>query len=243
MMRLVWLSVFLLMLMPSWVSPVEAPSKTTVIEKHNKLLKKYGLKKTGPKQARELQKEKPRRPENSEQQEEQRGFSFADFAEWFKRLSLPIIILIVVLLVVLFYFAFRGSSGLLPSAPVRKPVPGEKEDGDKEEETRPAGGPYQQALELANRGQVGNALVLLHKTSLKILQAIHLVPPGDNFTNNQVKQILRRKQEGENLVNPFGRLAGAAERTVFRAEEPGKEVFSEMKSLYEASFLAREKRL
>jgi hypothetical protein len=220
----------------------DAPSRSVVIEEHEKLLQKYGLKKMEGRRRGGAQQPQTQR-EHREQQEERRGFSFSDFAEWVKNLSLPVIILIVAVLVLLFYFAFRGSSGLLPSQRAGPVIRKPEEEAHEEPEDSKARGPYQRALELARKGELGKALIVLHKSSLRVLQGIHLVPPGRNFTNNQVKQLLRRKEEGSGMVTPFGRLAMAAERVAFKGEDPGEQVFSDMKRLYERSFLDKEDRL
>ncbi len=213
--------------------PGEPPDVQRVLNEHKKLIEKYDLKET---KRIEPDTGKMRQPREAEETENREHY---DFSTWLKNLSLPLIVIITVILAVLFYFLFRGTGGLFHGAG-RLPFDHmlETGEGDAHGADDAAGdGAYGVALELARSGELGKALVLLHKSSLKKLQQIHMVPPGDFYTNNQVKLILKGNPEGSGMVDPFGQLAAAAERCAFKGEEPAEPVFLAMKTLYEKTFL------
>jgi len=213
--------------------PGEPPNVQRVLNEHKKLIEKYDLKET---KRIEPDTGKMWQPMEAEEMENREHY---DFGTWLKNLSLPLIVIITVILAVLFYFLFRGAGGLFPGTG-RLPLDEMPEtgEGDAHAADDAAGdGAYSIALELARGGELGKALVLLHKSSLRKLQQRLLVPPGDFYTNNQVKRILKVNPEGSSMVNPFGQLAAAAERCAFKGEEPEEPVFLAMKTLYENTFL------
>jgi hypothetical protein len=213
--------------------PVEPPDVNRVLDEHKKLIEKYDLKET-KKIAPDT--DKMRYPGEAEEMENR---EYYDFGTWLKNLSLPLVVVITVILAVLFYFLFRGAGDLFPGTG-RLPFDDMFETGEGKANAADdaAGeGAYNIALKLAQDGQLGKALVLLHKSSLGKLQQRHLVPPGDFYTNNQVKFILKGNPEGSGMVDPFGQLAAAAERCAFKGEEPAEPVFLAVKTLYENTFL------
>ncbi len=209
------------------------PDVPRVLDEHKKLLEKYHLEE--PKKA-EPEVEKIQRPEEVEKKENRER---PDFGTWLKNLSLPLIVILIAILAVLFYFLFRGTGGMFPGLG-RSPFddfPGSGGGDESAADDTTGDRAYAIALERARSGELGNALVLLHKSSLRKLQHMRLVPPGDNYTNNQVTRILRENPGGGGTVTPFGELAAAAERSAFKGEEPAESTFLSLKTLYENTFL------
>ncbi len=227
------LCVLLMSVAPVCAVPADSPAKPEVVKQHRELLEKYGIKPTSGR------KPGTGNRKNERSSDKRRDSSFSDFGKWLNNLALPLIVIIIVSLVVLFYFFFRGSSGLLQGrvkmADFPDPGTGEQDIVGRQD---PYGdGAYTKALELAKNRQYGSALVTLHKSSLRKLQRIHLVQPGDNFTNNQVRRMLKQVEGGSVLLTPFGQLASAAERIAFKGEESSKNTFETLKVVYENAFL------
>lgn len=160
------------------------------------------------------------------------------FFEWLQNLSPLMILLIVAMLALIFYFGLRRTAGVISwdksGGPIRIKEPEEAEEKNIKDLS------FGNAMELAKTGQLGGALIVLHKASLLKLQFNHMVPPGEHFTNNQVKGILKSKPETKNIQLPFHRLAEAAERKAFKGEEPGRETFNGLVTLYEENFLGMQ---
>jgi len=204
--------------------PNRAPDNPTVLKEHQELLKKYNLEET-----KTADNPKPRQTDQQPMETPPEQDQFLNrFAHWLQRLSIPVIIFIVIILAGLFIFFFRGRSGILPSIQWG----GTSELPKQAEQTfKPSGdNALAQAQARAQKNQLGEALVILHKASLKRLQQHRLVPPGDHYTNNQVRHLLAHNGTGE--ADAFSQLAIAAERTAFRGEEPTESAFADLMTLY-----------
>ena len=108
---------------------------------------------------------------------------------------------------------------------------------DSDEEVNIGDKGYHLALELAKRGEYGNALILLHKASVKKLRENHCIPSGKNFTNNDIRWLIKGSGPGKKIFTPFSQLAAAAERAAFKRENPGEETYTKLRQMYETTFL------
>ena len=93
------------------------------------------------------------------------------------------------------------------------------------------------ALELAKKGEYGKALILLHKASVYKLRENRWIPSGKNFTNNDIRWLIKDSGSGKKIFLPFSQLATAAERAAFKRENPGEEIYTKLRQLYETTFL------
>jgi hypothetical protein len=219
----------------------DPPTAKEVLEAHQKLLKRYGFEEMDK---RKINEEEERNYSPGEQEGEQReksesGKESLSFFDWLRGLSLPIVLIIVAILIILFYFMFRGVPGFF-----RKSVDisnqhqaGVKEFDYKDDEVKTGDRGYRLALELAKKGAYGKALILLHKASIKRLQENRWIPSGKNFTNNDIRGLIKGPDTGMKIFTPFSQLAAAAERAAFKRENPGEETYSILRQMYETTFL------
>jgi hypothetical protein len=107
----------------------------------------------------------------------------------------------------------------------------------KDEEVKTSDKGYHMALELAKKGEYGKASIMLHKASVKKLRENQWVPLGKNFTNNDIRWLIKDSGTGMKIFTPFSQLAAAAERAAFRRENPGEETYAKLRQLYETTFL------
>jgi hypothetical protein len=219
----------------------ESPTTEEVLEAHQKLLKKYGFEERGNTKFKEEEGRSysPGKEEEEPEVESEPGRESISFFDWLRGLSFPIILIIVAILIILFYFMFRGVPGFF-----RKSVDiasqretGGKERDSRDEEVKTGDKGYHLALELAKKGAYGKALILLHKASIKKLQENRWIPLGKNFTNNDIRGLIKEPDTGMKIFIPFSRLAAAAERAAFRRESPGEEIYAKLRQMYETTFL------
>jgi hypothetical protein len=240
------LVIFILMVMAQSMliaggSSGKPPTAEEVLDAHQKLLKRYGFEEMD---RREINEEEERNYSPGEQEGEQReksepGGESISFFDWLRGLSLPIVLLIVAILIILFYFMFRGVPGFFRksvdiSNQHHTPV---KEFDYKDDELKTGDRGYQLALEMAKKGAYGKALILLHKASIKKLQENRWIPSGRNFTNNDIRGLIKDPDTGVKIFTPFSQLAAAAERAAFKRENPGEEIYAKLRQMYETTFL------
>lgn len=219
----------------------QPPTSKDVLEAHQKLLKRYGFEE---RDRRDINEEGGRNYSYREKQEEQKeksesGGEGISFFDWLRGLSLPIVLIIVAILVIIFYFMFRGVPDFF-----RKSVDTSNQQETalkgrdyKDEEVQTSDKGYHMALELAKKGEYGKALIILHKASVKKLRENHWIPSGKNFTNNDIRWLIKDSGTGMKIFIPFSQLAVVAERAAFRRENPGEEIYAKLKQLYETTFL------
>lgn len=216
------------------------PGDDKVLEAHRELMERYGFLEKGKREINEDQVRRYSYRENEvEEREEESGRDSISFFEWLRGLSLPVVLIIVVVLIILFYLMVRGVPGFFQKG---VDVPGQQsavgyENGNRDEEMQTGDKGYNQALELAKQGEYGKALILLHKASVKKLRENHWIPPGKNYTNNDIRWLIKGSSPGKKLFTPFSELATAAERVAFKGENPGEDIYGEMRKMYEAAFL------
>lgn len=217
------------------------PSSKDVREAHQKLLKRYGFEE---RDRREINEEERREYSYREEEGRQEGKSKSggegfSFFEWLRGLSLPIVLIIVAILIVLFYFMFRGVPGFFRKSVdtynQRETAVKGREIRDEEVNTGDKG--YHMALELAKKGEYGKALILLHKASVQKLRENQRIPSGKNFTNNDIRWLIKDSVAGMKIFMPFSQLAAAAERAAFKRENPGEETYAKLRQMYETTFL------
>ncbi len=219
----------------------ESPTNEEVLEAHQKLLKRYGFEErsnTGFKEEEESSYS-PGEKEVEPGEESESGEESISFFEWLRGLSLPIILIIVAILIIIFYFMFRGVPGFFRgSLDIARPgETGVKECDYRDEEVKTGDKGYHLALELAKKGAYGKALILLHKASIKKLQENLWIPLGKNFTNNDIRVLIKEPDTGMKIFLPFSQLAAAAERAAFGRENPGEEIYAKLRQMYETTFL------
>jgi hypothetical protein len=219
----------------------DPPTAEEVLEAHQKLLKRYGFEERDRKEINEEQGKRYSYREKEEKQKEksESGKGSISFFDWLRGLSLPIVLIIVAILIVLFYFMFRGVPGFF-----RKSVdtPNQRETAVKgrdykDEEVKTGDKGYHMALELAKKGEYGKALILLHRASVQKLRENQWIPSGKNFTNNDIRWLIKVSGTGMKIFMPFSQLAAAAERAAFRRENPGEEIYARLRQIYETTFL------
>jgi hypothetical protein len=230
------------LLMPdARVDPDEPPTVEEVREAHQKLLKRYGFEKREGSEIHngEGREYSYREKERETEEKSRSGGENISFFDWLRGLSLPIVLIIVAILIILFYFMFRGVPGFF-----RKTVdtPNQRETAVKgrdykDEEVKSGDKGYHMALDLAKRGEYGKALILLHKASVKKLQENQWIPWGKNFTNNDIRWLIKDSSTGMKIFMPFSQLAAAAERAAFKRENPGEETYAKLRQIYETTFL------
>lgn len=217
------------------------PGSEDVLEEHQKLLKRYGF---AERDKREIYEEEGRRysyreKEREEKEKSESGRERISFFDWLRGLSLPIVLIIVAILIILFYFMFRGVPGFFrkstDTSKQHETAGKGRENRDEEMKTGDRG--YHMALELAKKGEYGKALILLHKASVKKLWENHWIPPGKNFTNNDIRGLIKDSGQGMRIFTPFSQLAVAAERAAFKRENPGEETYAKLRQMYETTFL------
>jgi hypothetical protein len=219
----------------------EPPTSEDVLEAHQKLLKRYGLEE---KDRREINEEEGRKYSYREEEGEQReksesGGEEISFFDWLRGLSLPIVLIIVAILIILFYFMFRGVPVFFRKSvdTSNRQETAVKERDYRDEEVKTGDKGYHLALELAKKGAYGKALILLHKASIKKLRENRWIPLGKNFTNNDIRWLIKDSGTGMKIFTPFSQLAAAAERAAFKSENPGEETYSRLRQMYETTFL------
>jgi len=221
--------------------PGEPPTADDVLEAHQKLLKRYGFEEVDRRDINEEEGRNysPGEEEGVQREKSESGGESISFFDWLRGLSFPIVLIIVAVLIILFYFMFRGVPGFF-----RKSVEfshqqqtAVKEFDYKDEEVKTGDKGYQLALELAKKGAYGKALIVLHKASIKKLQENQWIPLGKNFTNNDIRSLIRQPDTGMKIFTPFSQLAAAAERAAFKRENPGEEIYVKLRQMYEATFL------
>ncbi len=219
----------------------EPPTAKEVLEAHQKLLKRYGFEERdrGEINEEEAKKYSYREKQGKQKEKSESGRESVSFFDWLRGLSLPIVLIIVAILIILFYFMFRGVPGFF-----RKSVdtPNQRETAVKgraykDEEVKTGDKGYHRALELAKKGEYGKALILLHKASVQKLRENQWIPSGKNFTNNDIRWLIKDSIPGMKIFMPFSQLAAAAERAAFRRENPGEESYAKLRQISETTFL------
>jgi hypothetical protein len=217
------------------------PTSEDVREAHQKLLKRYGFEERDGREINEGERREYSYREEEREQEErsESGGERISFFDWLRGLSLPIVLLIVAVLIILFYFMFRGVPGFFRKSVdisyQRETAVKGLENRDEEVKTGDKG--YHMALELAKKGEYGKALVLLHKASVHKLRENQWIPSGKNFTNNDIRWLIKDSGPGMKIFMPFSQLAAAAERAAFKRENPGEETYAKLRQIYESTFL------
>lgn len=240
------LAIFILMVMAqsmliAGTGSDEPPSAEEVLDAHQKLLKRYGFEEVD---RRETYEEEENSYSPGEKEREQRKKSESDgesisFFEWLRGLSLPIVLIIVAVLIILFYFMFRGVPGFFRRSVdiSNQQQTAVKAFDYKDDEVKTGDRGYQLALELAKKGTYGKALIVLHKASIKKLQENRWIPSGKNFTNNDIRSLIKEADTVMKIFPPFSQLAAAAERAAFKRENPGEEIYAKLRQIYETTFL------
>jgi uncharacterized membrane protein len=219
----------------------EPPTSEDVLEAHQKLLKRYGFEE---RDRREINEEEGRRYSYREKEREQKEKSessgeIISFFDWLKGLSLPLVLIIVAILIILFYFMFRGVPGFFRKSTdiSNRQETAAKERENRDEEVNIGDKGYHMALELAKKGEYGKALILLHKASVKKLRENQWIPSGKNFTNNDIRGLIKGTGPGMKIFTPFSQLAAEAERAAFKRENPGEVTYAKLRQMYETTFL------
>ncbi len=219
----------------------ESPTKEEVLDAHQELLKRYGFEERGNTGFKEEEESSysPGEQEGEQREKSEPGGESISFFDWLRGLSLPVILIIVAILIIIFYFMFRGVPGFFRKSVdiASQPETGGKERDDRDEEVKTGDKGYQLALDLAKKGAYGKALILLHKASIKKLQENRRIPLGKNFTNNDIRVLIKEPDTGMKIFIPFSQLAAAAERAAFRKENPGEEIYAKLRQMYETTFL------
>jgi uncharacterized membrane protein len=217
------------------------PGSEDVLEAHQKLLKRYGF---AERDKREIYEEEGRRysyreKERGENEKSKSGRRKISFLDWLRELSLPIVLIIVAILIILFYFMFRGVPGFFRKSTDTSSQQETAGKGlkNRDEEIKTGDRGYHMALDLAKKGEYGKALILLHKASVKKLRENHWIPPGKNFTNNDIRGLIKDTGQGMRIYTPFSQLAAAAERAAFKRENPGEGTYAKLRQMYETTFL------
>ncbi|MCP4151796.1 MAG: hypothetical protein GY757_28895 [bacterium] len=202
------------------------PDSNRVVLEHQKLLQEYGF------QKKDRKKESSKRKYAAESAPQEENGSFFDFLKSLEKLSLPIVILIIAIVLLLLYFLFVGMPRFFPGDDEYKS--GGVTEPQRVSPVRKTAGLYESALNLAKKGEYGKALILLHKSTVSVLQQKGVIPRDENFTNNEIKGLI--KKGSATLYNPFNLIAAAAERAAFNKENPEAAVFSNLIKLYDGSF-------
>jgi len=219
----------------------ESPTTEEVLEAHQELLKRYGFEERSNLEINEEEERSysPGEEEGEQREKSESGGEGISFFDWLRGLSLPIVLIIVAILIIIFYFMFRGVPGFFRKS---VDISHQQETAVKErdyidEEVKTGDKGYHLALELAKKGAYGKALILLHKASIKKLQESQWIPSGKNFTNNDIRGLIKEPDTGMKIFTPFSQLAAAAERAAFKRENPGEEIYAKLRQMYETTFL------
>ena len=240
------LVIFILMVMAQPILGARAgsadpPTAEEVLEAHQKLLKRYGFEEVDRREINEEEGKKYsyREKEGKQREKSESGGENNSFFNWLRGLSLPIVLIIVAILIILFYFMFRGVPGFfresVDTSNRQETAAKGREIRDEEVKTGDKG--YHMALQLAKNGEYGKALILLHKASVQKLRENQWIPSGKNFTNNDIRWLIKVSGTGMKIFMPFSQLAAAAERAAFRRGNPGEETYAKLKQIYETTFL------
>lgn len=92
---------------------------------------------------------------------------------------------------------------------------------------------YKQALEYAGNNNFPQALMMLHKATVRYLLDLNIITSSKEYTNGELRRLIL----GKNFEMAFCRLAGQSEYIKFKHLAPGQDVYETLHKEFRQNFM------